>query len=168
MDMSTDWLVWALSNFDLTMLLCALFFIVFHIILRFKFKYVSVYEIVFRWVILFSLGFTSIYTFVMHAFFPNMAAVVIGWASSPFQFEVAMADLSLGVLGILSFRASYGFRLATVIASMCFLWGDAIGHVKEMIVSNNFNPGNAGSWFWLDMFIPLILLICISRLKPKK
>ncbi len=166
MDMSTDWIAWALSQFDVTMLLCALFFIVLHTIVRVK--YVSFYEIIFRWLVLFSLGFTSLYTFVMHAFYPHMAAAVIGWAASPFQFEVAMADLAIGVLGVLSFRASYGFRLATVIASVCFLWGDAVGHMREMVVNNNFYPGNAGSWFWLDIFIPLILLICITHLKSKK
>jgi hypothetical protein len=166
MDMTTDWIAWSLSHFDLTMLLFALFFIVFHLIVRKK--SVPISEVVFRWIVLFSLGFTGIYTFVMHAFYPNMAAATIGWATSPFQFEVAMADLSLGILGILSFRASYGFRFATVIASMCMLWGDAIGHVQQMMINNNFMPGNAGSWFWLDIFIPLVLLICILKLKKSK
>ena len=166
MDMPTDWIAWILSQFDLTMLFLALFFIVIHTILRIK--TVSFYEIVFRWVVLFALGFTCIYTFVMHAFFPHMAAAAIGWAASPFQFEVAMADLGLGVLGILSFKASYGFRLATVIASVCFLWGDAIGHINQMIINNNFAPGNAGSWFWFDVLVPLILVVCIARLKKIK
>ena len=166
MDIPKDWIAWVLSQFDLTMLLCALFFIVIHTLLRIK--YISFYEIVFRWIVLFSLGFTCIYTFIMHAFFPNQAAAVVGWAASPFQFEVAMADLALGVLGVLSFKASYGFRSATVLASLFCLWGDAIGHIQQMIINHNFMPGNAGSWFWLDIFIPLILLICLSKLKRTK
>lgn len=163
MDMSTDGIAWALSHFDLTMLLFALFFIVFHLIVRKK--TVSFYEVVFRWVVLFSLGFSNLYVFIMHAFFPIMSAATIGWQTSPFQFEVAMADLSLGVLGVLSFRASRGFRIATVLSSVIMLWGDAFGHVQQMMINNNFTPGNAGSWFWLDILIPLILLICILRLR---
>jgi len=166
MEMSADWLAWALSQFDLTMLFFALFFILLHLVVRKK--SVPFAEVIFRWIVLFSLGFTGIYTFVMHAFFRIMSAAAIGWETSPFQFEVAMADLSLGVLGILSFRATYGFRLATVIASLCMLWGDALGHVKQMVINNNFTPGNAGTWFWLDIFVPLLLLLCILNLKKSK
>jgi hypothetical protein len=156
MDMSTDWIAFALSHFELTMLLFALFFIVLHLIVRKK--NVSFYEVVFRWVVLFSLGFTSLYVFIMQAFFPILTASSLGWQMSPFQFEVALANLSLGVLGVLSFRASLGFRLATVLSAVIMLWGDAIDH---------FTPGNAGSWFWLNLIIPLILLICFVKLKRR-
>ena len=159
-----DCIAWILSDFSLAMFFLAVFFILLHLIMRIK--TVSFYEIVYRWIAVFPLGFVGIYTFVMHAFYPEVAASAIGWAVSPFQFEVAMADLAFGVLGVLSFNASYGFRLATVIASLCMLWGDAGGHIYQMIVSQNFAPGNAGSWFWMDLVIPFILLICISRLKP--
>lgn len=159
-----DYIQFALSNFDLTMFALAVLFILIHLSMRIK--RVSYAEIVFRWMVLFPLGFVGIYTFVMHVFFSEVAASVIGWSSSPFQFEVGIADLALGVLGILSFRGLYGFRLATVIAATIMLWGDAIGHVYQMAVNQNFNPGNAGSWFALDLIVPAILLICITRLKP--
>lgn len=163
--MLAEWINWVLSNFVLAMFILAILFILLHKAIR---RTVSEAEIVYRWVALFALGFTGIYTFVMHAFYPDFTAASIGWASSPFQYEVAMADLAFGALGILSFNASYGFRLATVIGSTCWLWGDATGHIYQMIKYNNFAIGNAGSWFWMDVFIPLILIICIMRLKPKR
>lgn len=163
MEMSPDfWITQVLSNFSLAMFLLATLFILLHTAVRFR--HVAFYEIVYRWMALFALGFTGIYTFVMHAFYAEYTAATIGWAVSPFQYEVAMADLALGLLGVFSFRASYGFRLATVIAAMTMLWGDASGHIYQMIVNNDFELGNAGTWFCLDIVIPLILLICISRM----
>lgn len=157
------YLQFALSNFGLSMFALAVLFILIHLALRIK--HISYAEIVYRWMALFALGFTSIYAAVMHVFFAEMSAAEIGWASSPFQFEVGMADLALGLLGVLSFRAHYRFRVATVIASMTMFWGDAAGHIYQMIMFQNFNPGNAGSWFAMDVIVPAILLLCLIKLK---
>jgi len=124
-------------------------------------------EIFYRWVALLPVGLTSIYGFIMHAFFPDYTAGVIGWANSPFQFEVAIANLSIGVIALISNRANYDFRLATVIACTCWFWGDACGHIYQMVAHHNFAPGNAGSWFYLDIIIPIILIACITKLKPR-
>lgn len=153
-----------LSNFSLFMFVLGLSFA----LLNKALTSLPFYECFFRWVSFFALGFTGFYTFVMHVFYSQMSAATIGWATSPFQFEVGMADLSLGLLGVLSFKASYGFRLASVIAALCMLWGDAIGHVIQMIANHNFAPGNAGSWFFLDILVPLFLLIAILKLKHNK
>lgn len=159
-----DYIQFALSNFGLSMFALAILFILLHLAMRIK--HISFAEIVYRWMALFALGFTGIYTFVLHVFFSDVAAAAIGWAPSPFQFEVGMADLALGLLGVLSFRGTYNFRLATVIVAICMLWGDAVGHIYQMLVYQNFNPGNAGSWFATDVIVPAILLLCIVKLKP--
>jgi hypothetical protein len=80
---------------------------------------------------------------------------------SPFQYEVGIADLTVGVLGILAFWGNFSFRLAAAIAGIVWYWGDAVGHVRQMIVADNFAPGNAGSWFWTDVLVPLLLVICL-------
>ncbi len=126
------------------------------------------YDILYRWLALLPVGIGGLYTFVMHAFFPDIAAAAIGWQPSPFQFEVAMADLGFGLIAILSFRASYGFRMATVIANACWLWGDAIGHIYQIVSQHNFSQGNAGSWFWMDVIIPALLILSISKLNPRR
>lgn len=127
------------------------------------------FEVLYSWFSLLPLGVTSIYAFIMHAFFPTFTAEIIGWHNSAFQFEVAVANLAFGVIAILSFKASYGFRLATVIAATCWLWGDASGHIYQMNVNDDFAQGNAGSWLYMDMFVPVILILAIVRLnEPKK
>ena len=155
-------ITWIFSNYGLFMLFVAIVLSVLHHLVNRKLPFS---EIAYRWIALLPLGVTSIYAFVMHAFFPDFTAATIGWQSSPFQYEVAMASLGFGVIAILSFTASYGFRLATVIANTCWLWGDAVGHSYQMISHHNFAPGNAGSWFYMDVLIPLLLIICIIKIK---
>ena len=155
----------ALSNFGLCMLALAIVFSIVQLIVN---KKLGFFEIVYRWFSYFPLGLTAIYAFIMHVFYPDFTAATIGWPNSPFQYEVAMADLGFGVIALLSFRASYGFRLATVIANTCWLWGDTVGHSYQMIVYRNFSLGNAGSWFYMDVFLPVILLICIVGLKRRE
>lgn len=160
-EMIVKYVPWVLKNFSLAMLILAILFILLHKLIR---RHVPDSEIVYRWLAFFALGLSSLYAFVMHAFFPELAAKSIGWAVSPFQYEVAMANLAIGVIAILSFNASFGFRLATVIAAVFWLWGDAAGHIYQMVQFHNFNTGNAGSWFIMDIIIPLMLIITVRKL----
>lgn len=160
--MEINWMEWGFANFGLVMFILAAIFMLFH---RIAISRISEAEIIYRWMALFALGFTGIYTFFMHVFFSAFTANQIGWQPSPFQFEVAMADLAIGVVGILSFNASFGFRLATVIAATIFLWGAAVGHLYQMIRFQNFAIGNAGSWFWMDIVVPLVLIVCLIKMK---
>jgi hypothetical protein len=114
-----------------------------------------------NWLLLLSLGVQGIYTFVGHVFFPTYSAELIGWEDSPFQYEVGIADLTIGVLGVLAFWGSFGFRLAAAIAGIVWYWGDAIGHVRQMVIAHNYAPGNAGPWFWTDVIVPLLLVVCL-------
>ena len=159
---------WAFENCSLVMLVLAIILAIFdRIINAFRQHRLSSSEILFRWIVLLSIGVTGLYSFAMHAFFPDLTAAAIGWSNSPFQYEVAVANLGFGLIGVLSFCASYGFRSATVIGNLCWLWGDAVGHIYQMIDKHNFAIGNAGSWFWMDVLVPLILLICIMKMKDK-
>jgi hypothetical protein len=114
------------------------------------------------WLLLVAIGLPGIYTFVMHVFFPAVSAANIGWAMSPFQYEVGIADLTVGVLGVAAFWGNFSFRLAAVVAATLWLGGDAVGHVHQMIAAHNFAPGNAGSWFWTDVLVPLLLVVCTA------
>jgi hypothetical protein len=162
-EMTGGWLALMLSNFAVTMLIVAIIFMLINAAVTSA--RISKYEIIFRWITLFAIGFTGFYTFIIHAFYPEIAAANIGWAPSPFQYEVAMANLSFGLLAVLAFNSSYSFRLATVIGFTCWLWGAAIVHIYEMTKTHNYAPGNAGSWFWMDILLPLIAIICLVKLK---
>jgi len=165
LDKFSNCITWSLNNFDLAMFFLAVVFILFNRLIN---RRLSESEIVYRWMALFALGFTSIYAFAMHAYFPQKAAAAVGWISTPFEFEVAVANLAIGIIGIVSFGATMGFRIATVIAAMIWMWGDAAGHIAQMAINHNFTTGNAGSWFWMDVILPFILLISMLNLRAGK
>ena len=114
-----------------------------------------VVEKLLAWYVFFSIGIDNFYNFVMHVFFGGMSAAFIGWADSPFQFEVGTASLGYAVVGLLAAFRSYDLRLAAVLCPSIFTLGAAAGHVNQMITAHNFAPGNAGIIFWTDIFIPL-------------
>jgi hypothetical protein len=129
---------------------------------------ISLSENLYRWNSLLGAGVVGVYVFFIHAFMPSVSAEQIGWQTSPFQHEVAVANLGFGILCILAFSAGYGFRLASVIGISIWLWGDAIVHIRQMIVAKNFSPGNAGPWFWSDVLVPPLLIWLIIKLKNQQ
>ncbi|EKQ53919.1 MAG: hypothetical protein B655_1085 [Methanobacterium sp. Maddingley MBC34] len=106
-----------------------------------------------------TVGFGSIWASIGHSFFANHVASSIGWApGSPFQQEVAFANLAFGVLGILCIWIRGNFWTATVIGVSIFLLGDAMGHISNLFVTGNYASGNAGAVLVLDILVPLLLI----------
>lgn len=52
-----------------------------------------------RGIFLFPVGLMSLWAATGHIFFPQQAAAAIGWQTSPFQFEVGVANLGIGLAG---------------------------------------------------------------------
>jgi hypothetical protein len=50
---------------------------------------------------------------------------------------------------------------AAVCAASIFLLGDAIGHVRQMMVAGNFAPGNAGVPFYMDVICPALAITLV-------
>jgi hypothetical protein len=125
-------------------------------------------ERILAWTLLLPIGVTGLWAGVTHVAFPATAAAHIGWQVSPFQFEVGMADLAIGVTACLAFWQDDSFKAAAVCAASIFLLGDAVGHIREMAVAGNFAPGNAGLPFYMDIICPTlaIILVIIAKHPP--
>jgi len=113
------------------------------------------------WILLLPVGVSGLWAAVFHLFFPAIAAADIGWEVSPFQFEVGMADLAIGVTACLSFWRNLDFKAAAVLVSSIFLLGDAFGHVEQMLAARNFAPGNAGVPFYSDVALPVLMIVLL-------
>jgi hypothetical protein len=113
------------------------------------------------WILLLPIGVTGLWAGVAHVFFPATAAAHIGWQTSPFQFEVGMADLAIGVTACIAFWQGLGFKAAAISAASIFLLGDAVGHVRQMMIAGNFAPGNAGVPFYMDVICPLLAIVLL-------
>jgi hypothetical protein len=128
-------------------------------------------ELVLSYVLFINVGLAGCWAFVGHAFFPDRVAASIGWATgSPFQFEVAVANLAFGILGVLCIRVRDGFWLATGIGYAVFLFGAGYGHIREIISSGNHSVNNAGPVLYVgDIAVPaVILLLLLARWKLQR
>lgn len=106
----------------------------------------------------FGLGF--IYVWYFHAFMASFVAPTIGWQPSPFEWELAWAELGIGVIAVLSLWRGYDMRLAATLTSAIFLFGCAAQHIHQILTVHNMAPGNAGPVLWFgDIALPLFLLI---------
>jgi hypothetical protein len=128
--------------------------------------------IVLMWQLAIGLGLGLIWAGLGHLLMPDQVATSIGWgAGSPFQREVGMWDLSLGIVGMLClvFRDE-GYWTATIIGTGLFFIGAGLGHVYELVVHGNTAVNNAGAVMYLDLFYPLILaaLLILYHVKKKE
>ena len=120
-----------------------------------------------RYLFLFPLGLQGLWAFVGHVFFAEESAASIGWAPSPFQYEVGVANLGLGLAAIYAAFRGFEARAAVAIAAACFLAGAGVGHVREILEEDNFAPGNAGSILFTDFLVPIVILVLLL-LTPKQ
>ena len=104
-------------------------------------------------------------------FFPQQSAASIGWAPSPFQYEVGVANLGLGLACIYAAFRGFEARVAAGIVAACFLLGAGIGHIRDIVATGNLAPGNAGPIMFTDFLTPIVVLALLffasERWKPK-
>ncbi|MCB4767730.1 hypothetical protein LGR54_03865 [Ancylobacter sp. Lp-2] len=108
------------------------------------------------WHVFWAIGVFYFVNFVMHGLLGEMAAANIGWADSPFQFEVATASLGFSVVGFIAAFRSFDLRLAAIVGPSFFMLGAAVVHLSDMVTTRNFAPGNTGVFFYMDIVIPLV------------
>lgn len=116
-----------------------------------------------RWVCLVPLGLMGIWGFLGHVFFPAETAASIGWPESPFQYEIGMANLAIGVTGIVA--AVFGrpaFRWALALVALVFLGGDGVGHLMQISATGDMAAGNAGPILYADFLTPAVLVAALA------
>jgi len=124
-----------------------------------------------RYLFVFPLGLQGLWAFVGHVFFAEESAASIGWASGPFQYEVGVANLGLGLASLYAAFRGFEARLAVAIAAACFLGGAGIGHIRDIVEAGNFAPGNAGPIMVTVFLTPIAVLVLLffasGRWRPK-
>jgi hypothetical protein len=128
--------------------------------------------IVLMWQLAIGLGLGLIWAGIGHLLMPDQVAASIGWAAgSPFQREVGMWDLSLGIVGALClvFRDE-AFWTATIIGTGIFYVSAGLGHVYELVIHGDTAVYNAGAVMFLDLFYPVLLagLLILYHLKKRE
>jgi hypothetical protein len=119
----------------------------------------SIAETYLLYLLFISVGLMGIFTAAGHVFRPVQTSASIGWAPSPYEYEVGMADLAIGVLGILCLKFRGTFWLATVVANAVWLLGDAVGHIRDLVIHNNHASNNSGIFLVVEIIMPIVILV---------
>ncbi|MCU6668743.1 hypothetical protein M8013_08275 [Enterobacteriaceae bacterium H4N4] len=109
------------------------------------------------WLLLLSIGVASLWAGLYHTLSPQTAAAFIGWQSSPFQFEMGMADIALGVVAIVSFWRGLEFKLAVVLWVAIEFAGLVYGHFHQLATTGDHQAGNAGILLGLTILHVVLL-----------
>ena len=106
-------------------------------------------------------GLMGLLTAYAHVFRPIETSASIGWSTSPYEYEVGMADLTVGLLGVLCAWFRGNFWLATAIANAVWLLGDAIGHIQQITLNNNHAANNSGVFLIVEIIAPTLILFLV-------
>jgi hypothetical protein len=124
------------------------------------------------WMLLLPVGLSFVWAGLFHVFAPQVAAASIGWEVSPFQFEIGIADIAIGLVGITSFWSGLGFKTAVVAYIVLFDIGVAIGHVRQAVVHGDYAANNFGLLLGLTVIqavlLPVLLWLAASKGRNRK
>jgi hypothetical protein len=102
-------------------------------------------------------GLWMITTGLYHVLAADRVAEYIGWAAgSPFQIELGFASIGLGLVALRVALRRNSDLLAGWLGGSVFYLGAAGVHLHEMLRSGNFNAGNAGPVFYVDILAPML------------
>jgi hypothetical protein len=104
-------------------------------------------------------GVASLVGAAYHIFDGPQTAELIGYTrgNGGFQWENAMGDTAIGVVGILAYWFRGHFWLCTIIVLTIQYIGDGAGHVYYWVAQNNTRPYNIGFPLWTDFLLPIVM-----------
>ena len=83
-------------------------------------------------------GMITATSIIFHTLFADQTAESIGWATgNPFQMEVGVASLAIGIVGFFDFWRT-DFWLPYIISKSIFGWGAGLVHVADILEKREF------------------------------
>ncbi|MGH7912289.1 MAG: DUF6790 family protein [Candidatus Dormibacteraceae bacterium] len=119
-------------------------------------------EVFLLWWFGWGVGVTALIAFYANGFLSDPMATRIGFPTgNPFQWEVASANLAVCVAGFLCLRYRDRFWEATTVVATVYLWGAAVGHIRQYVQFGNNHPYNTGPILWTDIFVQVVLIAAL-------
>jgi hypothetical protein len=139
-----------------------------HVAIRRQWTTRRIADVLLPYFFAFPIGLGGVVGFIGHTMRAGPVAASIGWAAgNPFQYEVAVANLAFGILGILCLWNRGGFWTATAIGWSIFMLGAAGVHLHQIHAGQPFAPGNAGAILYFNIIAPVLLLALLGVRKPR-
>ena len=113
-----------------------------------------------RALVLFNVGIQGIWAAIGHLLYSEAAAKCIGWTSSPFQKEMGVCNLAIGITGILSFFMTNWLMPVALIAAILYV-GCVWIHIRERVVRKNKASCNSGPMLYNTILVCASLFLCI-------
>ena len=108
------------------------------------------------------MGIYGTYGFFLHLLFGDFIATQIGWPNSPFQYEVAYANRTIGILGFSSvWLKRRDYLVASMVAYGSWFFADGVGHIVSLVQSGNTAVDNTGTILFTDLLMPLIVALLV-------
>lgn len=117
-------------------------------------------EAILFYYLLIGIGIQGIITGYAQAFMPDMVASFAQWPAGPFLVELGLANISFGLLGLISCFMGQGWKLATLVGYSIFLLLTGTRHMIE-IFQQGITTGNTGAFALVDFLMPLTILTLI-------
>ncbi len=125
-------------------------------------------EIILLWFLAVS-AIIDFVAFYIHIFTPDMISEYYGWSTgSPFQFEVAGANLAFGVLGVLCIWFRNHFWTATIIGNAIFDFNVGIVHLTDLVTNYNTSPANVGVSLYLNIISAIFAIVLLIAYRSSK
>lgn len=119
-----------------------------------KLDYILLYYIVI------GIGIQALASGIMQIFFSSSVSQYVDWPFSPFMIELGLANISYGILGLLSPWMKRDWQMATTCGYALFLLFTGMRHVIE-ILEKGVNVGNSGSFMFVDILLSFILFVLL-------
>ncbi|MGX9884639.1 DUF6790 family protein [Streptomyces sp. NPDC002276] len=118
-----------------------------------------------RWWAIGALACGSLWMTFSFLAIPDTMATAIGFRRTPFEFEIAFANLGLAVMGLraASSSATARERVTIGLGAGMFLWGAVIGHLYQWFARGDHAPGNTGGVLVYDALIPAVMIVLARR-----
>lgn len=108
----------------------------------------------------FTVGLLGLLGAFAHTFRATETARMIGFPpGNPFQHEVAMANLAVGIVALLCYWIRGTYWIAATLVFAIYFLGCFVFHLIEYYFASNDAPYNIGAYIWyVDFFLPLFML----------
>lgn len=124
-------------------------------------------EVLLSYLIPLNIGVMALIIWIADAFYASETAKMMGWlTNSPFQYEVAVANLGFAIVGILSIWQRKGFWLATVLANSTYVLGCAWGHYRLFYAHTT--AMHQGFFLFIDSILLPIVLLALTLMYAKQ
>ena len=121
----------------------------------------NILEIILLDYIVIAIGIGQTTAGLEHIFNGPEIARGIGWVpGSPFQYEVGVANIAIGIAALTGAKFRGTYWLAVALISGIFGLGAGIGHIRDILMNGNIAEYNAGPMLYLnDGVLPIALII---------